>query len=428
MAVVLAAIGIISEVAAPPEEVLRSADELSAALTLAGTLPLVLRRRYPLTVFVVVVAASVVYFSFEYPGTGPMLAWLVALYGVAAYVRRRVAMYCLVGTLVANAVGTAFSEESGGIAGIVGISAVFLTAWVLGDNMRVRRAYVAAVEDRAAQLEREQDAQARRAVLEERSSIARELHDVVAHSMSVMVVQAGAARRTLDRDRARAVEAIGHIESTGRGALAEMRRLVGVLRSDVEPPSPATHHDQAGEVTPPSRQPDDRPALLPQPGIDQLPALVGQCCEAGLDVTLQVEGPQRPLPSGVELVAYRIVQEALTNTMRHAGPARAEVTICYGDASVTVTVADDGRGAANEADLLVVEQRGPLATVSRVSGGEELAVGPGHGLTGMRERVALYGGRIEVGPRPGGGFRVWAEIPVSDPDGVSRLTGWAGAS
>jgi signal transduction histidine kinase len=425
MAVVLAALGVATEVAAPPEDVRRAADDLSGLLTLAATLPLVLRRRYPLAVFAVVVVASTVYFSREYPGAGTLMGWLVALYGVAAYERRRTAVICLVGTLAVIELGTLTSSDYGGVAELIGVGAVIVTAWVLGDNMRVRRAYVAAVEDRAAQLEREQDAQARRAVLEERSSIARELHDVVAHSMSVMVVQAGAARRTLNREPARATEAIGHIESTGRAALAEMRRLVGVLRSDVEPASSADDPGRGDEAASPASRPGEQPSLLPQPGIDQVPALVSQCREAGLDVSLQIEGNERPLPSGVELVAYRIVQEALTNTMRHAGPARAEVALCYGDTAVTVTVTDDGRGAASNG-FVVVERNNLAVVTSRGEPGGPAAAppaGPGHGLTGMRERVALYRGRIEVGPRPGGGFRVWAEIPVDEPNGAKQVAG-----
>jgi signal transduction histidine kinase len=226
-------------------------------------------------------------------------------------------------------------------------------------------------------------------------------------------VQGGAARRTLERDRARAVEAIGHIESTGRSALAEMRRLVGVLRSDVEPSERAAAASLPEQGSPAGREPSERSALLPQPGIGQIPALVSECCEAGLDVALEVEGSERPLPSGVELVVYRIVQEALTNTMRHAGPARAEVHLDYGETTITVSITDDGRGAAaNGWQHESVPPARDTSATSAVGAGSRPT--PGHGLAGMHERVTLYGGQITTGPQPGGGFRVWAQIPLTE--------------
>lgn len=236
------------------------------------------------------------------------------------------------------------------------------------------------VEERAERLERERDAEAQRAVLEERTRIARDLHDVVAHGMSVMVVQAGAARRTLAHDDTdRATEALRNIEATGRGALEEMRRLVGVLRASATDDGDGSDGSADGAG----------PPRLPQPGIGDLDDLVTHCREAGLDVTLRVEGDRRELPSGLELVVYRIAQEALTNTIRHAGPARAEVRLGYGSDHLELGVTDDGRGAATS----------PRAE-------------PGHGLAGMRERVALYGGTITVGPQRGGGFRVLARLPL----------------
>ena len=211
--------------------------------------------------------------------------------------------------------------------------------------------------------------EARRAVEEERGRITRELHDVLAHSVSVMTVQASAVRRLLTPEQEREREALLAVEETGRQALAEMRRLLGIMRSE---------HEVA--------------ALAPQPGLDTLPALVDQVRRSGLPVELSVEGTPVQLPAGVDLSAYRIVQEALTNTLKHAGPARAWVAVRYGGDDVEIEVANDGRADA---------------------GGN----GGGHGLAGMRERVALCGGELHTGPRPGGGFRISARLPVTGDDG-----------
>jgi signal transduction histidine kinase len=219
-------------------------------------------------------------------------------------------------------------------------------------------------ERRARLAERERDLAAREAVVEERARIARELHDAIAHNVSMMVVQAGAERRVLDDDHQPTREVLATIEQIGRGALTEMRRLVGMLRSEADPP------------------------LAPQPGIDDLATLVAQVREAGLPVDLRVEGERRDLPVGVELSAYRIVQEALTNALKHAGDAHATVRIVYGPDSLELEIVDDGAGGT-----------------SPVSGG-------GHGLVGMRERVALYGGRFDAGRRPSGGFAIRVLLPI----------------
>jgi signal transduction histidine kinase len=227
-------------------------------------------------------------------------------------------------------------------------------------------------------------------VAEERGRIARELHDVVAHSVSVMVVQAGAARRTMAASPDQATTALGQIESTGRQALVELRRLLGLLRDG----------DRG-----------DGAALTPQPGLEHLESLAAAAREAGLPVEVTVEGEPRPLPAGVDLSAYRIVQEALTNSLKHAGPARARVRVCYGREALEVQVTDDGRGersAARAGEGLVVVTIGPdgvLELPGRRDGG-------GHGLIGMRERVALFGGTLEAGADPGGGYRVAARLPL----------------
>src|SRR5207248_3034774 len=219
-------------------------------------------------------------------------------------------------------------------------------------------------EERAELAEREREVAAREAVVEERARIARELHDVVAHNVSMMVVQAGAERRVVDAANGSTREVLQTIEQIGRSALTEMRRLLGMLRSDADDP------------------------LAPQPGLDDLPTLVGQVREAGLPVELQVDGERRELPVGIELSAYRIVQEALTNALKHAGEAHATVRVRYGADSLELEIVDDGAGA-----------RAPVAS-------------GGHGLVGMRERVALYGGRLDAGRRPSGGFAVRVLLPI----------------
>jgi signal transduction histidine kinase len=229
---------------------------------------------------------------------------------------------------------------------------MLLVRRVVGD--RERRAQIA---------ERERDVAAREAVVEERARIARELHDVIAHHVSMMVLQAGAERRGLGDEQASTREVLEMVERTGRSALTEMRRLLGMLRSDADDP------------------------LTPQPGLGDVPTLVGQLCAAGLPVELCVDGEPTQLPVGIELSAYRIIQEALTNALKHAGGAHARVSVHYGRDSLELEIADDGAGAAQ-------------------------ASAGGHGLVGMRERVALYGGRLDAGRRPSGGFVVRVLLPI----------------
>jgi signal transduction histidine kinase len=249
-------------------------------------------------------------------------------------------------------------------------------AWVVGDRQRIRRTYLAELEDRAARLERERDDRDRLAVAAERSRIARELHDVVAHSVSVMVVQAGAARHNLRSHPRRAEEAIREVESTGRQSLVELRRLLGVLRVE-----------------------DGEAALRPQPRLVDLDELVHRFAEAGLPVSLERHGDPRPLPQGVDLSLYRVVQEALTNSLKHAAASRVLVRLRYAGDEVSVSVEDDGRGSS-----------------SALAGG-------GNGLVGMRERAALLGGVLAFGPRPEGGFGVVMTIPLEPaaarPSGVA---------
>jgi signal transduction histidine kinase len=289
---------------------------------------------------------------------------------------------CLIGAV--TAVGVWAPQGVGAVDRILLATVLFsgtaLVAWVLGDSMRYRRAYLTALEDRAARLERERDAQAQIAAAAERARIARELHDVIAHNVSVMVVQADGAGYALRRDPDRAGQALAAISRTGRQALAEMRRLLGVLRSD-----------------------DQQADLAPQPGLEQLRELLDQAREAGMSVSFTLEGPVRPLPEGAELAAYRVVQESLTNTRKHGGlAATAAVTLRYEPNGLLLQVTDDGLGAAAAAD------------------------GPGHGLTGMRERVEMYGGTVRAGPLPSGGYQVTARLPDAGPElPAGRLDGAA---
>ncbi|WP_203900166.1 sensor histidine kinase [Virgisporangium aliadipatigenens] len=252
----------------------------------------------------------------------------------------------------------------------IGNLMVALIVFFVGRTVHIRRAYVAALEDRATTAEANQRTLAEQAVAEERRRIARELHDVVAHHVSVMSVLATGTRRTMRRDPAAADEALTTIEETGRVALREMRRLLTVLRTEAEP---------AGE-------------LEPQPGLPGLSALCEQIREAGLPVGLTVAGEPGPLDPGVALTVYRIVQEALTNALKHAGPAAtAEVRLNFTPKELTIEISDNGRGP-------------------HPSGDDHI----GHGLLGMRERISLYGGTLRTGPRPGGGYRVSVCIPMDN--------------
>ncbi|MFL5846811.1 MAG: sensor histidine kinase [Solirubrobacteraceae bacterium] len=243
---------------------------------------------------------------------------------------------------------------------------IMVASWTCGRLLRNRLLLSRTLADEAARLELDRELRAQAAVGEERARIAREMHDVIAHTMAIMVVQAGAARSVLDRDPARAEQALGTVEDTGRVALGELRRLLGFLRED----GPA--------------------ALEPQPTLAGLGALVARAREAGLPVELRVDGGEGELPSGAELAVYRIVQEALTNALKHAGPgARALVVLSWTPAALAVAVSDRGGSGA--------------------AGG-----GTGQGLVGMRERVALHGGTFSAGPTSGGGFAVHVTIPRSE--------------
>jgi signal transduction histidine kinase len=353
---------------------------LQVPMTAALVVPVAFRRKIPVTAYAIAQAVALWQIATNELPLG-VLAVLVLLYTVAAYRPRRVSVTVLCVSLAGSgAVGLMFfSTLPAGlqlssrlfVAGVMfGGSA--LTAWVLGDSMRYRRGYYAALEDRAARLEAERDAQSKVAAAAERARIARELHDVIAHHVSVMVVQADGAAYALRSDPQTTETALHAISRTGRQALNEMRNLLGVLRTD-----------------------GDRAQLAPVPGLGELRELLDQARAAGLAVTYTLSGTPRDLPEGAELAAYRVVQESLTNTRKHAGlAASAAVTLRYRPDGLTVEVTDDG-----------------LASPAPGSGG--------HGLAGMRERIEMYGGTVQAGPLEGGGFRVVARLPCPHTAGRS---------
>ena len=348
---------------------------------LAALVPaLFIRRRLPGTSLAAVAGLQIGVIALGIAPGANFAAELVAPYSVALYGSRRVrliAAACAGVALIVLALPVSSGWDRGNSLALLVAGA---GAWLVGDVMRNRRAGVADLAERTARLERERDLEAARAAAEERLRIARELHDVVAHNLSVVVVQAQAAQRILDRDLERARGVVVSIERTGREALDEMRRLLGVLRAG----EPSGDGEAEGDGL-----------FGPQPGLARLGELVGQLHAAGLPVSLRVEGDERPLEAAVDLSAFRIVQEALTNALRHAGPARAEVVLRYHPRDLELTVSDDGRGGSARLDGRPVP-------------------GSGHGLVGMRERVELFGGELAAGPRPGGGYQVRARLPLED--------------
>jgi signal transduction histidine kinase len=299
------------------------------------------------------------------------VAVLIAMYTIAAQCLLRWTLAALLVTEIGMVLTLWRSVEQvppqGQWKSVIPQSVTIGAIWLCGLYISTRRKYTLSLEERAERLERERDAQAEAAAAAERARIAREMHDVIAHAISVMVVQADGASYAVDTNTERAKRAMTAIGATGRQALMETRRMLGVLR------------ETDGEAT-----------LVPQPGVDQLPDLVQQIRTAGLPVELAVSGESAALPAGLGLTVYRIVQEALTNVMKHAGPAAtAYVTLHYGDQAIEVRIRDDGRGAT-------------------------FSDGHGHGLVGMRERAAVYGGQVSAEPVPGGGFEVIARLPVKE--------------
>ncbi len=353
-----------------------------ALAALAMTVPLAWRRSAPLAVMALIYVPllGMALAGNRLDATYIMLVLLVAFASAGAYCDRRRAVAALLlglgllGLLLAVEVANVpDAEQPVGIGDFVFIGAIVSVVWALALTVRERSLRAGELEERAGRLERDVEEQARAAVAEERARIARELHDVVAHSISVIAVQTGSVRRRLRHERPAEACELTVVEQTAREALGEMRRMLGLLRAD-----------------------GDALALAPQPGIDELQRLVDQVRETGLRVDLELHGQRRPLPPGVDLAAYRIVQEALTNVLKHAGPARARVAVVFGTRELELEISDDGNGAADG---------------SSAAGAD----GTGHGLVGMRERVALYGGALEVGAGSGGGFAIRARLQIPAP-------------
>jgi signal transduction histidine kinase len=335
----------------------------AAAAGLVLALSLAWRRRAPLAVLAVAIATSVVANAAAVldAATMPAVALVVAAYSVGAHTHGLRAAIGVAGVTALIAANAAAQFSAGDL---LFIAMILGGAWLAGRAIRYRRERERVLERLTVDLEREREEKARAAVAEERVRIARELHDVVAHAISVIVLQARGGRRSLATDPQETREALDTIEATGSAALAEMRRLLGILRRD-----------------------DEEIALAPQPSLRHLDALAAQVREAGLPVELSIQGEPVELSPGVDLSAYRIVQEALTNVLRHAGPAMARVVVRYADHDLELEIADTGVGAGPD------------------DGGR-------HGLVGMRERVSLYGGKVEAGPRDGGGFAIRARLPL----------------
>lgn len=383
-AVLLTVIGVAAHLTAPVDgggwE--RDPDALSIGLLLAAGAALVWRRTRPVPVALIVTGLTIVFWVSNFASYADPPA-LFAIYALTAngLDRRRVwqvAAVCIGALTVTSVIGVIIPNEDLPAIAVLGIIVIAVTAALLGQTVWSRRQRLADLEERVAQAERERELALQQAVSDERARIAREMHDVVAHSMTVMVVQAGAAERLVRSDPGAAAAAMGAIREQGREALTEMRRTLGALRGD------------------------DSPARLdPPPTLADLDRLVETFRDAGTQVALHVSGDRGRLPIGVEIAAYRTVQEALTNAVKHGGPAASvSVRILHEAEAVQLEVADDGLGPLHWP---------PEST--------------GHGLVGMRERAELFGGHLDAGPRPGGGFVVRARLsaaPVPSAGGAAR--------
>ena len=346
------------------------ADALGVAVVVTAAGSLAFRRRWPVAVLGTTTCATVALPLLEYPDSGLAFTVMIALYSVASLCDRRTTVVATLALLLVIATVIADTGELDG-GTLAATLTVFGMVAVWGDRRKVRDAYSEQLELRAVEKERERIEGARRAAAEERLRIARELHDVVAHALSVVAVQSGVGAHVIDNRPDEAKRILETINRTSRDSLNEMRRLLGVLRAD-----PASAEAEA--------------ELAPAPGLTGLDELVTRVVESGVPVDTSIAGERAAVPLGVDLAAYRIVQEALTNVLKHAGRAKVSVQVRYEPGAVHLEVVDDGRGAA--------------------SAGGAGVDGSGHGLVGMRERAALYGGVLEAGPRRGGGFRVAATL------------------
>jgi signal transduction histidine kinase len=354
----------------------RPTDIWAYLLATALCVPFVFHRRFPVAAITVACCALVLYAVGRYSAY-PGLPIFVLVAGISLHSTRRKALLAAGLGAVALSVGVWLQPERVATAStwVASLLAVAV-AWLWGENLRNRRARWAAMEERARRLEAEREERDRQAVTDERLRIARELHDVVAHSMSVIAVQSGVANHVIDSRPAQARQALATIEATSRSALVELRRLLGVLRQGDDPVA----------------------SLEPNPGMAEIGRLADQVRSAGVKVELKVEGEPGDLPPGVDLSAFRIAQEGLTNVLKHGGGV-ARVLVRYSPGAVAVEIADDGRAG----------------TVDEAAG-----EGTGHGLIGMRERVAVFGGELTAGPVPGGGYRMAARLPYAAAAGAGE--------
>jgi signal transduction histidine kinase len=368
LAAALIALGLITLVAGARD--IGSYDPFSVALLLLTPLPLVVRRMFPMAVLLITLAMTLAHALLAAEDLSSGLPVLISVFTVGeSYPRRRSVPLALVTGVAFFSLYLVRGVIPVALGSVIQTELAVLAAWTLGTWARERQAYIGIVEERAALAERSREEEARRAVREERERIAREMHDIVTHHVSVIAIQAGAAERALERRPEEARQAVSAIATTARQALGDMRTMLGVLGSAPAAGSEGTE---------------------PMPSLDRLGELIESVRAAGLPVELAVSGERRPLDPGVELSAYRIVQEALTNTLKHARGARSLVTVTYGPAALELNVED--HGGAGDGDLA--------------------DSGQGRGLIGMRERAALYGGELEAGPSATG-FRVRARLPLA---------------
>jgi signal transduction histidine kinase len=349
----------------------RDDDFFGITLVLLQTLPIAVRRVAPLMALAVSVTAISLHIGIGYEGVAAgTFAALVILYSAASLADPRRGIIAALITAAGLTIYFTTDRGNPGLTQAVTTAATYAAAWGLGTYARSRREYTSVIEERASLLDREREVLAREAVADERARIARELHDIVGHALSLIVIQSGGAQRVFESKPELARESLASIESTGREALTDMERMLGMLRASGVADEP----------------------LSPQPGVSDVDDLAARVSRAGLPVEVRVEGTPVSLPPSVDLSAYRIIQEALTNTLKHAGPAHAYVNIRYERHSLDLEIVDDGPG-------------NPAVSADDHRGG-------GRGLIGMKERVSLFGGELTAGLRPEGGFRVHVRLPV----------------
>jgi signal transduction histidine kinase len=357
---------VVAHLAGGIEPTARDPDALAYLIGLAGVGALAGRRRWPVVVAAFVLVCQFAYHGLGYPGAGPSPAFLVALYTAAAYGHRGEALMIAGIAALASTLFQTLDEGSELLAASVIMPIIAWSAAVfLGEAVHNRRAYAAEVRERLRRAETEREQEALRRVTEERLRIARELHDVVAHTIGVITVQAGVAEDLFEDRPEEARAALRTIRSASREATSELKATIGVLRGA----------NGAGDPR------------APAPGLEQVDHLIEAAAGGGLRVKLDVSGERRPLPAPVDLAAYRIIQESLTNVLRHAHASAADVALTYGPDAIEVTVADDGRGP-------------------------QVSSANGHGLIGMKERATAVDGWLEAGPGPNGGFTVRAHLPT----------------